>query len=58
MRARPPVLPSLFMGKFKPARGKNKKRPVPPAGLACVVLILVGMGLVMLFLYMVMRGAA
>jgi hypothetical protein len=46
------------MGKFKPARGKSKAKSGPPGGLACVVLVLIGMGLVMLFLYMVMRGAA
>jgi hypothetical protein len=47
-----------LMGKFKPARGKAKgKTARPPAALPCVVLVLVGMVLVMLFLYFVMRNA-
>ena len=47
------------MAKFKPARGKRKAGPgtPPAAALPCVVLILVGMGLIMLFLYFVMRNA-
>jgi len=45
------------MGKFKPARGKKAKTARPPAALPCVVLVLLGMVLVMLFLYIVMRNA-
>lgn len=46
------------MAKFKPARGKGKRSSAPPAGaLSCVILVLVGMVLVMLFLYFVMRNA-
>ena len=45
------------MGKFKPARGKKGKAVRPPAALPCVILVLVGMVLVMLFLYFVMRNA-
>jgi hypothetical protein len=52
------VLPSLFMAKFKAARGKKKDTPTrPPAAISCVVLVLVGMVLVMLFLYEVMKHA-
>jgi hypothetical protein len=45
------------MAKFKPVRGKGKTRTAPPGGVACVVLVLAGMALVMLFLYWVMRSA-
>jgi hypothetical protein len=52
------MLPSLFMAKFKAARGKKKNAPSrPPAAVSCVVLVLVGMVLVMLFLYEVMKHA-
>ncbi|HEY1240509.1 MAG TPA: hypothetical protein VGF16_08120 [Bryobacteraceae bacterium] len=45
------------MAKFKPARGKAK-RTAPPAGaVSCVVLVIVGMALVMLFMYFVLRNA-
>jgi hypothetical protein len=46
-----------MMGKFKPARGKAKATRVPQGGLPCVILVIVGMLLVMLFLYLVMRYA-
>ncbi|HTS26142.1 MAG TPA: hypothetical protein VMH81_09715 [Bryobacteraceae bacterium] len=46
------------MGKFKPVRAKRKSAPVPPGGLPCVILVIVGMLLVMLFLYFVMRSNA
>jgi len=45
------------MAKFKPARGKRKSTAPPPGALSCVILVLVGMLLVMLFLYFVMRNA-
>ena len=45
------------MAKFKPARGKAKSKTPPPGALSCVVLVLVGMLLVMLFMYFVMRNA-
>jgi hypothetical protein len=47
-----------LMGKFKPVRGKAKTRPVPQGGLPCVILVIVGMLLVMLFLYFVMKNNA
>jgi hypothetical protein len=46
------------MAKFKPARGKQSKKAGPPQGaLSCVVLIIGGMLLVMLFMYFVMRSS-
>jgi hypothetical protein len=45
------------MGKFKPVRGKAKRAPAPQGGLPCVILVIVGMLLVMLFLYFVMKNA-
>jgi hypothetical protein len=47
------------MAKFKPARLKARRSAVPPqGGMACLVMILIGMVLVMLFLYLVMRNAS
>lgn len=46
------------MAKFKAARGRKKVGSErPPAAVSCVVLILVGMVLVMLFLYEVVKHA-
>jgi len=46
------------MAKFKPARGKKSKAVGPPQGaVSCVVLVIVGMLLVMVFLYFVMKNA-
>ena len=46
------------MAKFKPARGKKQKAAGPPQGaLSCVVLVIAGMLLVMLFMYFVMRSS-
>jgi hypothetical protein len=58
MIGRTPVLPSLVMAKFKAAKGRKKGASArPPAAVSCVVLVLVGMVLVMLFLYEVMKHA-
>jgi hypothetical protein len=46
------------MAKFKPVKGKSKSAVAPQGGLACVVLLIVGMLLVMLFLYFVMTGSS
>ncbi len=46
------------MAKMKLARGKSKKAQTPPGGVACIVLIVIGMGLVMLLLYFVMKSNA
>jgi hypothetical protein len=45
------------MAKFKAAKGKKKDTPRPPAAISCVVLVLVGMVLVMVFMYEVMKHA-
>jgi len=45
------------VAKFKPARGKKQRTTAPQGALPCVVLVFVGIGLVMLFLYFVMRNA-
>jgi hypothetical protein len=46
------------MAKFKPVRGKKGRADArPAAALPCVVLVIIGMALVMLFLYFVMRNA-
>jgi hypothetical protein len=46
------------MAKFKPSRGRKGKATGPPQGaVSCVVLVIGGMLLVMLFLYFVMRNA-
>jgi hypothetical protein len=58
MASQVPVLPSHRMGKFKPVRGGKKKgSTAPPGGVACVVLLLAGMVLVMLFMYWVLKSA-
>jgi hypothetical protein len=47
-----------LMGRFKPARGGKKKgSTAPPGGVACVVVLLAGMFLVMLFIYWVLKSA-
>ena len=45
-----------FMAKFKPAKGKARATPKPPAALPCVVLILAGMVLLGIFLYYVLKS--
>jgi hypothetical protein len=45
------------MAKFKPAKGKRKSTPVPQGGLPCVILVIVGVLLIMAFLYYVMTHA-
>jgi hypothetical protein len=46
------------MAKFKPARGKKPKASGPPQGaVSCVVLVVAGILLVMLFMYFVMKNA-
>jgi hypothetical protein len=46
------------MAKFRPAKGKGKTSAAPQGGLPCVILVLVGMVLVMFFLYFVMTGSS
>ena len=43
------------MAKFKPVRAKAKGPQVPQGGLPCVIMVIAGMLLVMVFLYFVMR---
>ena len=45
------------MAKFRPSKGKKAKTAAPQAGLPCVIILIGGMLLVMLFLYFVMRNA-
>lgn len=47
-----------LMGKFKPAKGKPKGTRVPQGGLPCVILVIVGMFLVMAFLFLVMKSSS
>jgi len=46
------------MAKFKPIKAKSKSNPAPKAGLPCVVLMISGFVLVLLFLYFVMKYAS
>ena len=46
------------MRKFKPAKKKSDRLPTPKPGLPCLILVFVGMALVMLLLYFVMRSFA
>jgi len=43
------------MAKFKPAKGKSKNAVIPQGGIACVILVIGGMFLLMLFMYFVMK---
>jgi hypothetical protein len=45
------------MAKFRPVKGKKPRvTGPPPGGVACITLIIVAMGLVMLLLYLAMRN--
>jgi hypothetical protein len=45
------------MGKFKPVRVKSKRTGAPQGGLPCVITLIAGLVLLMLFLYYVMGHA-
>jgi hypothetical protein len=45
------------MAKFKPPRGKRTTKAVPPGALPCVVVIIGGILLLMLFLFLVLKGS-
>jgi hypothetical protein len=45
------------MAKFKPSRGKRQKAGPPQGAVSCVILVIAGMLLVMLFMYFVMKNA-
>jgi hypothetical protein len=46
------------MAKFRPAGRRAKKKGVPQAGLPCVILALLGLALLMLFMYFVLKSSA
>jgi hypothetical protein len=46
------------MAKFKLAGRRAKKTGAPPAGLPCVILVIVGIALLMLFMYFVLKSSA
>jgi hypothetical protein len=46
------------MAKFKPVRPKSKSVTAPRGGLPCVILLLSGLALVLLFLFFVMKYAS
>ncbi len=45
------------MAKFKPAKGKAKGTRAPQGAVGCVIMVILGMVLVMLFLYFAMRSS-
>jgi len=45
------------MAKFKPPRGKRESKVVPQGALPCVVIIIGGIVLLMLFLFLVLRSS-
>jgi hypothetical protein len=45
------------MAKFKPPRGKRTSKVVPQGALPCVVIIIGGILLLMLFLFLVLRSS-
>jgi hypothetical protein len=46
------------MAKFKPVRKKPRAAPLPQGGLPCVILVVTGILLLMLFFYFWMRSNA
>jgi hypothetical protein len=44
-----------LMAKFKPAKGKSKTAVIPQGGITCVILVIGGMFLLMLFMFFVMK---
>ncbi|MGB9458205.1 MAG: hypothetical protein ABSB23_04725 [Bryobacteraceae bacterium] len=46
------------MAKFKPPRGKRTSKVVPQGAVPCVIIIIGGILLLMLFVYFVLRGSA
>jgi hypothetical protein len=43
------------MAKFKPAKGKAKGTRAPQGAVGCVILVIAGLVLLMLFMYFAMR---
>jgi hypothetical protein len=46
-----------LMAKFKPARGKRKTSTRPQGAVPCVILLISGIVLVMLFMYFVLKSS-
>jgi hypothetical protein len=46
------------MGKYKPVKAKSDAPPQMKAGLPCIVFLVLGMILVMILLYEVMKNAS
>ena len=57
LNPRPPATIAV-MAKFKPAKGKPRGARIPQGGLPCLILLISGIVLLMLFMYFVMRGSA
>ena len=45
------------MAKFKPIKAKSKSAPAPQGAVSCVVLVISGIVLVLIFLYFVLKYA-
>jgi hypothetical protein len=45
------------MAKFKPPRGKRGRKGVPQGALPCVVIIIGGLVLLLLFMFLVLRSS-
>ena len=45
------------MAKFKLAKGKHKSSALPNRGLPCVILLISGMALLLLFVFLVLKYA-
>ncbi len=46
------------MAKFKPARTKARASRIPQGGIPCVILLISGIVLLMLFMYFVLKSSA
>ncbi len=46
-----------IVAKFKAARGKKRTPQIPQGGMACVVVVIAGIFLVMVFLFYVLKNA-
>ncbi|MGO4880438.1 MAG: hypothetical protein ACLP59_06395 [Bryobacteraceae bacterium] len=45
------------MAKFKPVKAKKGRSAAPQSGLPCVILLILGFVLLLLFMYFVMKNA-
>jgi hypothetical protein len=46
-----------FMARFKPAGGKKSRRKAPNAALPCAIVALLGIALLMVFLYFALKSS-